>query len=274
MQTLSVQYYYTADPSINENVLVIFTENKSGFFEGKLQEYPYTGIMNYSDATKKRKVSSWKTLVPLDKPMVARVDMIDIKAKTVQLSIAYFDEDNLSPYEIQTKYMLQFNENKTMENLINSLCKTFNYNYDDMWCNIAYPIDKLRREIDEDEDEEIMTIWKYFSDNIDNLEDILDIDSSIIQNLKQLYKQKNVVSSQKIVTKFGIISLGGIDNTKKLLGDVLKNITYNYSLKYESTPNYTFSSESIDSSKEDHEKFVKQLELNAQTFNPKIFIKI
>ena len=96
----------------------------------------------------------------------------------------------------------------------------------------------------------------------------------MIENLKQMYKTKNVVVPQKIVTKIGIISLGGVDNTKKLLTDVLKDITFKYTLKYESTPNYSFTSETSDSSKEDHIEFVRQLELGAQQFNPKIFIKI
>lgn len=275
MQTNNVQYYNTIHPTVGENVLVVFSENKNTYFDGKLLEYPYIGIMNYRDATKKRKVSSWKQIVPLDKPMVARVDMIDTKAMSVQLSIAYFDEKNMSHDEIQKKYMIQFNDNRMLENFINSLCASHDYKYDEVWPTIVHPLDKLRRELnDEDEDEEPITIWKYFSDNIDNLEDILELEDSMLEKIKQMYKTKNVVTPQKIVTKIGIISLGGVDNTKKLLTDVLKDITFNYMLKYESTPNYSFTSETSDSSKEDHIEFVKQLELGAQQFNPKIFIKL
>ena len=52
---MSLQYYFTNDPKINELVLVHFTEKCDAFFNVKLLEYPYMGIMNFQDATKKKK---------------------------------------------------------------------------------------------------------------------------------------------------------------------------------------------------------------------------
>ena len=50
-----INYYSINHPKINELVLVQFTEKNDSFFKAKLIEYDYTGIMNYQDATKKKK---------------------------------------------------------------------------------------------------------------------------------------------------------------------------------------------------------------------------
>jgi translation initiation factor 2 alpha subunit (eIF-2alpha) len=93
METKDFQYYSKPNPSKDEMVLVRFTAIKEGFFDAELLEYPsYTGIMNFKDATKKRRVYSWNKIVPLNKNMVACAEVIDIKNKVVELSIAYFEE--------------------------------------------------------------------------------------------------------------------------------------------------------------------------------------
>ena len=48
-------YYSNSNPKIGELVLVQFTEKCDSFFKGYLLEYEYDGIMNFQDATKKKK---------------------------------------------------------------------------------------------------------------------------------------------------------------------------------------------------------------------------
>ena len=119
------QYYSNNNPTLGEIVLVKFTTRSDSFFDAKLLEYPYRGMMSYSDASKKRRVSSWNKIIPLNKPMVARIDEIDTTAQIVQISIAYLDDmvddKNLSVTDIQNKLMVQFTENKILESFIKSL---------------------------------------------------------------------------------------------------------------------------------------------------------
>ena len=54
------QFYSTDKPEVNENVLVHFIEKKDAYFKAKLIEYStYDGILNFQDATKKKKIKSW-----------------------------------------------------------------------------------------------------------------------------------------------------------------------------------------------------------------------
>ena len=62
-----IQYYSETDPIIEELVLVKFIKRNDSFFDGELLEYKYKCMLNYQDATKKRKVSSWNKIIPLNK---------------------------------------------------------------------------------------------------------------------------------------------------------------------------------------------------------------
>jgi len=260
----SVQYYSTIHPQDDEFVLVEFTSKEDSFFKAKLLEYPYTGIMNLCDATKKRKVSSWNKIVTLNKPSVARIESIDTKSKIVQLSIAYFDDEK----EIQT-LMSHFTENKMMENFINSLCILHNYVYEDLWTKIVHPLDVLRREDD------YVSLWNFFSNNIDVLDEILE-DKELFDQIKDLFLKKTEKKSYKIVSRVGIISSKDINMTKQLLSSIFNkdNIKFNYTFKYEATPNYLFESWSEDSNKEDHERIIKMIENNAIVKANNVFVKV
>ncbi len=280
------QYYSEANPAEGEIVLVQFTEQNETFFRAKLMEYDYTGMMNYQDVTKKRRVASWKKYVQLNKNMVARVDSVDTDKNIVQLSLAYLDEganskEEKSASQIQEKLMNYFNENKQMESFIKSLCIVNGYKYDEIWTNFVHYLDSQRREYN-DENEENLTIWKYFTNNIDSLDEWFDDISSqnndldwdgLKQSIQALYDKKTEESIHKIVSKIGIISLGGISSTKELLKKVLDSINYKYSFRYDSTPYYILESSSEDSTDVDHKNVVATLEKESSKFEPKIFIK-
>lgn len=280
MENEIVQFYSTANPNVGEIVLVQFTKKMEAFFDAVLVEYPYRGIMNYQDATKKRKVKSWNDCVPLNKNMVALVDEIDEDAKIVKLSLAYLDNyiktdksnrnELTNPTFIQQQLIIHFNENKMMENFIKSLCIMHNLDLKDIWAKLVHYIDSQRR--DEGSND---SLWKFFTDNFDSLDEWVqstNLSIEISEDIKKLYQRK-LESTKKLSTRFGIVSLGGTQNTKQLLKNVLDNVQFKYILKYDSTPYYLLESYSNDSSIDDHLNIIKMLEIEATKFEPKIFIK-
>lgn len=281
-QTLPIyQYYSEANPVNGELVLVEFTEECDGFFKAKLLEYQYSGMINFQDITKKRRVQSFKKFVPLNKNMVARVENVDSKALIAQLSLAYLDEGNNSKdsttNSIQEKLLVYFQENKQMESFVKTLCIINKYNYIDVWTKIIHEIDRRRRIYNDEENEEDndISIWTYFNNHIDDLKQWFntdEFDESLCDSIIELHKKKTVKPEERVLTKIGIISFGGVESTKELLGRAFKDLKYNFTCKYLSTPDYIFESSSVDSAKEDHETLVKFLQTEGQKLSPKIFV--
>jgi len=271
---MSNEYMFNTMPKVGTNVLAVFTKQKDGYFEAKLVDYPYEGIMNFKDATKRRRVSSWNQIVPLNKEMVACIEAID--KDTIQLSTAYFEDSkfkDMDEMQIQRELMAPFNENKMLRKFLISLCKMHNYEFTDIWRTF---IDDIKSSYDEymEEEEEVVSLWKYFIDNFEEFVENTQLDESIVMNMRELYEKKNEVEINKIVSRIGVISLGGVNGTKQLFTNVIKNIKYNYSLKYESAPYYIFETSSEDTSDDTHSNFVKMLESESAKMNGyKVFIK-
>ena len=153
--TGTFQYYSVVDPKEGESVLVQFTEqDEGGFFRAKLLEYNYSGIMNNSDITKRRKANIIK-LVPLNKDMVARIESVDSIARIVNLSLAYLDESNNSKSKkasvsasantLQERLLASFQKNKQMESFVKTLCIVHKHKYEDIWTRFVHQIDRCRR---------------------------------------------------------------------------------------------------------------------------------
>ena len=163
-----IQFYSESNPTENELVLVEFITKNNDFFDARLLEYEYRAIMSVQDATKKWKVSSWNKIVPLNKPMVATVEEVDERANVVRLSICYlYDGTTETPDKVQEKLMIHFNENKIFEGFIKSLCIVNDYNYDEVWTEFGHYIDRLRREYNDEEGENV-SLWDYFFEHFEN----------------------------------------------------------------------------------------------------------
>jgi translation initiation factor 2 alpha subunit (eIF-2alpha) len=251
------QFYSNENPIINEIVLVQFTEKYDTYIKAKLIEYPYAAMMNYHDATKKKKVYSWNKIVPLNKNMVAKVEDIDTKSKIVQLSLAYIDE--------KLNLISDFDDNRLLESFIKSLCIINKYNYQYIWTNFIYFIDKIRKEYN-DINNENKTIWKYFIDNID---DTLIHFPDISDNVKTLCNKKLQETSYKVITKFGIISIKGIGLIQEIFKNILTDIDYTYTLKYDSAPNYIFETYLQDY----NEDFINKLKNEITKHESYVFLK-
>lgn len=269
----STQFYSVTNPIVGEFVLVQFIKQTDSFFDATLLEYPYRGMMSYQDATKKRKVYNWSKVVPLNKDMVARVDEVDEQAKIVQISIAHLDEEfkeSLTLSQIQDKLMIPFNENKLLDHFIKSVSVVNQIDKQNLWIRLIYYIDTQRREYNDEHDEEL-TLWKYFSTNLNCLDQwcqVVDLNPTICQSIKNLYaKRFDIV--YKYVSKIGIISPDGVNITKNILNQIVSSLQYNYTLNYDGTPYYLFETFSNETSLIEHEHFIEELKKNSQ-----IFIKV
>ena len=273
------KYYSVSVPSENELVRVVFTEQKDGFYTGQLREYNCSVIMKFSDVTKKRK-ANFNKLVPINKDMVARVESVDEEARIVQVSLAYLDEGmkDSDPITIQEKLLALFQENKQMESSMKSLSLLYKYDYDEIWTNFVHTIDRHRRVYNKEEnEEEDVSIWKYFNDNINDLDKWVEesgLGKTFGERVLELYKKKTSMKDQPLFTRFGIISIGGVEATKQLLTRAFSDIRFEFKCEYESTPFYMFRSTTTDSSKEDHQKIVTFLQTEGQKQDPKIFVEV
>ncbi len=240
-------FYRNLYPNKNDNVLVKFTM-KEDYVEGELLEYDnIKGIMILQDATKKRKIKSWNNIIS-KKPMVARVEEVDIEKNLIQLSIAYYTEE-----QTQEKLLENFTKNNILVDFIKSCCIKFKYDFDTIWKTYIYDIHDIH-DMKEDEN-----IWDFFCNNIDNI--------NIEDNIKEALKIKIKKKEEIVKTEINIISLDGIESVKKLLESIHEIINYEYNLKYISTPRYILETLTND----DALNYINILKTNNK--NKNIFIK-
>jgi translation initiation factor 2 alpha subunit (eIF-2alpha) len=274
MTSLSINFYNNK-PSNNELVLVVFTNLKESYAEGMLCDYPYELFMTFSDATKKRKVSSYKNIIPLNKPIVARVDDANYGSNIVQVSLCYIYEDKTNnDIDTKRKILLEpFIKNKILVSIFTKISIETDRNIDDMWSNIVYPIDELRRS--EYEIEDMPMLLDYCLQEKESIKDIFEENKydDIYMRFEELIDKTIEEKPCKLISNINIISTGGIHNTKILLNKIIDKIKFEYTLKYITGGLYAFESHSIDSSKEDHDDIIQFLIKEANIFEPKIFIK-
>jgi hypothetical protein len=255
------QIYCIDKPTINEFVLIKFTNRDESHIEGELVEYNLKAIMSYNDATKKKKIYSWNKIVPINKLMIAKVEEI-FDDNIVQVSIAYNDKN------IEMKDQLKpFNENKILLSIIKKICYYNKIDFNLFWVNIFYPLDKLRRE-----EYNIGSFFSFFKNNISFVTDLIKEKYDIHENIIEALNNQLFNNAQKIISKFGLISMKGINNTLDVFKIITSNNDWVYNLKYDSAPYYILESISNTSTIKNHEEFIKMLESLCK--DNKIFIKI
>lgn len=273
-----INYYSIEHPETNTFVLAIFNRQDNAFF-GVLPEYfGYSCIMNYKDALKKKKVYNWSKFISMDKIQVVQVEDIDISKKIVQVSMAYLADsftEELNRSELQKKLMQPFTENKRFESFIKSICIINNFDFKNIWKSFVYHIDKLRRK-SSDDTYSIPSLYKYFVTNFEDLDKWIEyckLDESVKIAINKHYQTISKEIPKKIISEIGIISIGGVCETKKLISNVLSQIKYDHSFHYDRTPFYLFESSTKDSDKSSHHKLVEALKTESSKFSPPIFIK-
>jgi hypothetical protein len=269
-----INYYSIENPIIGNHSIANFNVNNDAFFGILTQFKGYTCILNHNDVTKKKKIVCWSKYVPLHKNLVVQVDEIDTLNKVALVSMAYLGDDikeKLTNGQLQEILMIPFNENKILENFIKSICIIHNYDMKHIWTTLIHHVDSLR--IDEESDS---SLWKYFSDNIDDIDDWVEevgLEQSVADNIKLLFGKRTDEGIKKITSRIGIISVGGINGTKTLLSNIVSKFDFKYNLRFDAAPYYLFETHNDDTDVETHTDFYKCLEKEASKFNPKIFVK-
>jgi hypothetical protein len=229
--------------------------------------------MSYNDATKKKKIKSWNKIVPLNKPMVARIDEIFTESNYVQVSIAYFTKSDVKLEEdeenLQVLLMKKFNEVKVLVSIIKKMCYKINIDFNTFWYNIIHQLDKNMKEEDING-----SLFEYYNDNFNFIKELINEkynDENIINFLEKMNEEK----PHKIVSKIGIISLNGIEHTINIIKNTIdNNKNWEFNFKYETPPYYILESNSINSSKRNHEEFIEFLNNEAKKNNTSLFTKI
>ena len=266
MFNLKCPFYELLKPSIDEKVLARFDNIDTSHFNGKLEEYNNPIFLKHSDATKKRSVVSWKKIVPLNKPIVVKVE--NNESDIIQVSLCYLHDDTENK-----KNMEQFTKNNMLISFFKTLSVIGKKDINELWKTIIYPIDKSRRE--EYESNDMPCLLDYCNDKRDIVKSIFenseyyDIYTKFIELLDNLSNKK----SYRIITKFDIISNGGVENTINIFKKGIDTINFEYYLRYDSASSFIFESNSIESSDDDHKNFIKFLEIEGQKLNPKTFIR-
>ena len=253
------QIYNNSFPELNETVLIKFTKRNESHFEGELIEYNYRAIMSYNDATKKKKVYCWNKVVPLHKIILAKIENIHHESMIVQVSISYNEND----IKEQIK---PFFDTKILLSLIKKISHINNIDFNEFWKCIIYPIDKIRKE------ENITNLFIYFKDNKTLLTKLVEEKYENHVEILNSINDNMLIPNQKITSKIGLISISGIENTKNIISEFIKDHTWNYTFKYDTTPYYILESYTDNSSLEDHEIFINTLNSVASKNN--IFSKI
>ena len=260
--------YNSIYPKINESVVVVFINRKENHFEGKLIEYgDIPVIMSYNDATKKKKVKSWNAIVPLNKPLLARIEEVNEDSEWIHVSIAYNlhvkeDEDELKFY----------NNNNSLVSLINKVCINNQLDFNKFWSDVIHGIDRKRCE-NLESDELELDLCEYFNTNLELYEEIIKTKYENHEDIIKSTHNSIVKKVYKIISKVGIISMSGITKTIEMFKKLTEeNSDWEYSIKYESTPFYIIESLSNNSSNEHHEELITRLNILSKEY--KIFIKV
>ena len=259
---MELPIYRNKTPELDENVLVIFTEYKNSHVEAELLEYNLVkGMMIYEDATRKKKIYDWKKEIPLNKPIVAKIEEI-FNDTYVKLSMAYFDQ-KMDVIELRKQLMKPFSENKALVTIIKRICKNNNLEFNNFWSEIMYKLN------DEKKDEDInQSLLEFISENIEKFNDLVkEVYPEIYEKITEEFNKSINSKVYKIQSKFSLTTKGSIENTKNLLKLTCDNNNFQYTLKYETTPIFVLESSSENSTIENHNQFLNYLEEHSKTFN-------
>lgn len=247
------QIYNNSTPELNEIVLIKFIKKNDYNFEGELIEYNYKTTMSYNNATKKKKVTNWNNIVPLNKVILAKIEIINIENMCVEVSMAYNDN------KIDIKEQLKpFLDTKILLSLIKKISYINKIDFDEFWKSIIHPIDKIRKE----EYDEENNLFIYFKN--ENTQTLLTelIKDKYENHINILISINNNIffSNKKITSKIGIVTTDNINNVKEIISNFTKNLDWiDYSFKYDSTPYYILESYTNNSVIEQHDNFINTL---------------
>ena len=246
-----LKFYETNSPTLKSYVNFIFTERSENFFSCYLIDFNIDAIMPVQMLTKRKKIRSINKLTPLNKPMIGIIE--DISDNDISVSTAYIDEEDES--------YIAFKENNTKNNILKGIFTRYSYknmkSLNDLWKSVVYPLYKELK-LSDCED----SLYDYFVSQYEKL----DIDSEF----KDFIKENIIINIKKeFENEFKLVSIDGIETTKKLLEETLKEYQkeVNCDINLDYTPNYKLLS-----TKADNSTFFKILNNKITTQNLQVFV--
>ena len=139
-----------------------------------------------------------------------------------------------------------------------------NQNLDNCWEEIIYPIDQQRiNQFPE------LSLFDFISQNKEIL-----YKSFTSEEVIKISKYLNINDDKfKLNTKFQIVSIGGVNDTIKLIKEAIEFYKYDVKIKLDSVPNFNIESDSEEVTKENHLEILKMIKDNSVKLENKCFVK-
>lgn len=245
-------------PSEKEFVNFIFTERDDNMLYCKLLDYNIRASMPFHNATRKKKIKSWNKIAPINKNLIGVVE--ESSLNNVILSMAFIDKDSDSYQE----FINTSSRNTSLKNFFLKYSHKFSKDINLLWEQHIVPLD-MERELS-------TSLYDYVVSNLDKVKD--DHLRSFIEEEIKLNNQKSIETNLK--TNFGLIALGGIEDSKKLIENtkkfMLENYKINFNVTLDTTPNYVLHSDQRTTT-EYHTIFMEKMKEEAVNFTNTIFVK-
>lgn len=222
-----MQFYNSKIPIKEEIVLVKFTNILDSYIKGELLEYEMECFLNFSDATKKKRIFCWNKILKLNKKYHAKILNI-VNENIVQVSLLYLYESiNIhNPQEYITNY---FKYNTMLYKLTKTFCIINNYDFNEFWNNVIHFIDKLR--MNENTTDLKISIYTYIIENITNLINCINDNEKYNEISKKYFEyinEKNNTNDKIIYKKnLNILSLYNIIYIKDIFDKIIEMIDNN-----------------------------------------------
>ena len=257
----SLRLYGHDLPQEKAFVNFIFTSRDKDILNCYLLDYNLSVVMPHRFATLKRRIKSWNKITPLNKPLIGKVEEIgNDEYSTIVISIAYIDKEDEKYKEFVKE---QINKNAllrffTRYSFVNKLDLV------KLWTNVIHPLDIARVETSD------LSLYEYINQNLE----LINYDQVLYQYIKDSLNEHYNETNNKIISELGIVSIGGVENTRKLLNDTIKEINLEFEILVDSVPNYKLISNSPTINKEHHNDFINSLKEKSQYIKPPIYVKV
>ena len=245
-------------PPAKEFVNFIFTKRDDNMLYCKLLDYNISASMPFHNATRKKRIKSWNRITPLNKNFIGIVE--ESSLNNVILSMAFVDKDS----DQYKEFINTSSRNTSLKNLFLKYSHKFSKDTNFLWEQYIAPLD-LERDLS-------TCLYDHVASNLEKIKD--DDLRNFIEDELKLNNQKSMDTNLK--TTFGLIAIGGIEDSKKLIENTKKFMFENYKINFnvtlDTTPNYVLHSEQRTTS-ENHTIFMDKMKEDAEKFTNKIFVK-
>ena len=243
-------------PDEDELVNFIFTKRSEDKFSIYLLDYDLEGFMLPNEATLKKKVRNWKNIAPLNTPLIASVKEVMLgDTIIVHITMAYLDKES----EEYIEFVNNNDKNKKIKSIVNTLSNLRNCSIENILEQIIYPIDKIKKDTN---------LYDFINENKDELYKNLTEDE-VSKISKYFISNKD---PYKITSKFKIISLGGVNNTKDIIKRSLEKFKYDVNIKLNCVPNFEMISNSVEVTNENHKEIIDEMIKIGKTKDPKSLV--